>query len=250
MSQRLTRSRKRQIEENIENFGIAVDDYGCTIDDFSTNKSPIKTKNRKNENDEDGWEYSKVMEVKRLKRDDSPDTSPIYFRKIMTVASVHPEKVKEEPVVDQPTLMLKEENTESILLEESKENLEPTIKNDPDLDNDDDVESIASDNTDKVAEDLMDLLEKTKDEAVLPHESILLDPNRIDTIELLYEKLPTEITSVKDMPSQSITEILPEFGTTNSKLIEESSMSEKKPAAQFEFDKIDLLSSESILIEN
>lgn len=155
MSQRMTRSRKRQIdEENFEKFGIVVDEFGCIADDFGTNS--LKTV--KKHDDEDPWDANYVVEVKRQKRDESPESNPVYFRKVLTTATVHRQDLA-------PLAQTEEEEEEEKIELELLENGETSDQKQEIEENDD----TASDTTDKVAEDLKVLLEETKEDEIVPN---------------------------------------------------------------------------------
>lgn len=216
MCQRLTRSRKRQLEENLENFGIAVDDYGFSIDDFD-NKTGVVSKVNKNES-EQSWDCNLVLEVKKMKRDVSPETSPTYFRKVITTVQVHQAEHPPTP----PPLISEEEKIELELLEQD-ENVEPNTPQEPYDDENDDA---ASDSTDKVAEDLKVLLEQTEEPDVMspiPFVTTVVDrttPEKQNNETVVNIDEPTTIKTVENPVSTKI---------------------------YVDYDKIDLLSSEALL---
>lgn len=97
MSERMTRSRKRQLDWT---YGITVynNNSGSTNDDFVT-KHVKSSKNKKNEDAEQNdksWDSNNIiLEEKRQERDVSPEPNPIYYRKILTTATVHQSNVNE-----------------------------------------------------------------------------------------------------------------------------------------------------------
>lgn len=233
MSQRMTRSRKRKIEEeNFESLGIVVDEFGCIAEDYCPKSA--KPVNSKKNDDEEAWDTNYVVEVKRQRRDESPDSNPVYFRKILTSATVHRSDLIKSPTPHKTALQTPtdEEKIEMELLDTGCEAIQVSTQELLELEENDDT---ASDTTDKVAEDLKVLLEETKEaylSGVSPTDlsNGYLSPT-LDEGNPEKQIIQTTIeTTPLSSPIKTKLEILPVA---------------RKPV--MDFDKIDILSSELML---
>lgn len=238
MSQRMTRSRKRKIEEeNFENFGIVVDEFGCIAEDYCP-KSLKPATNKKNE-DEEAWDSNYVVEIKRQRRDESPESNPVYYRKILTSATVHRSDLNKCTTPPRTTVITPtdEEKIEMELLDTGCEPNEakPVEVSTQELLEIEENDDTASDTTDKVAEDLKVLLEETKESSV-PGASPTDFSNGISS-ETFHEGTPAE----------QIIKTSIETNVVSSPIKLKLETLSVVPKPQIDFDKIDIVSSELIL---
>lgn len=240
----MTRSRKRQIEENFESIGVVVDEFGYDIShELGTSKSVKSTKNKRNE-DEEPWDCNYVVEVKRRKRDESPESNPVYFRKVLTTAQVH----RNMSPTPQPNT--DEEKIEMELLESGEtiepKSVTPTVAHQELLDVEENDDT-ASDTTDQVVEDLKVLLEATKEDTpanVVPNEpnkDVPASTDLINGFSVLPFRETTPEAQIIVTPPIEVPVSVPVKSTAA------LNITPVVPESPIDFDKIDVLSSESIL---